>query len=244
MASRGWSKNKKGHLVNPEGKTARQVRQEKYYAAKAAKASSGGGGGSSGSTSAAETEAIKEEIAKELKGIVSPKKLNQFLTEGSSNTLTKKGLDAIIYRLNNSSNLKPEHQKIIKKLALYGRTQKPSLIRMQGGDQNHKIGESVDFPTATSFTGNVDEVKKTGSLSYLKLQPGGSLYEIVNPKRGFDMPYSDSSYAAPFAEENETMTTGKYRVIGKKQKSITVDYGKTDGVEKIKVTIYQLEEIN
>lgn len=48
MASRGWAKNKKGHLVNSEGKTARQVKQEKYAAKKAdakAKASSGGGGG-------------------------------------------------------------------------------------------------------------------------------------------------------------------------------------------------------
>ena len=55
MASRGWAKNKKGYLVNSEGKTARQVRQEKYAAKKAeakAKASgtstslsvSGGGG--------------------------------------------------------------------------------------------------------------------------------------------------------------------------------------------------------
>lgn len=43
MASRGWSKIKsgkgKGKLVNSDGKTAFQVRQEKYYAAKA----SGGG---------------------------------------------------------------------------------------------------------------------------------------------------------------------------------------------------------
>lgn len=48
MASRGWAKNKKGHLVNSEGKTARQVKQEKYAAKKAdakARASSGGGGG-------------------------------------------------------------------------------------------------------------------------------------------------------------------------------------------------------
>lgn len=54
MASRGWGKNKKGYLVNSEGKTARQVKQEKYAAKKAeakAKASgtsslsvSGGGG--------------------------------------------------------------------------------------------------------------------------------------------------------------------------------------------------------
>lgn len=35
MASRGWTKNKKGHLVNSEGKTARQVKQEKYAAKKA-----------------------------------------------------------------------------------------------------------------------------------------------------------------------------------------------------------------
>lgn len=46
MASRGWGKNKKGHLVNSEGKTARQVKQEKYAAKKAeAKAKASGGGG-------------------------------------------------------------------------------------------------------------------------------------------------------------------------------------------------------
>lgn len=190
----------------------------------------------------AEIEAIKAEIAKELKGIVTPKKLDKFLADSSSKALSNKGLDAVIYRLNNSFNLKPEHQKIVDKLALYGRTQKPSIIRMHGSDQKHKIGESVEFPSATSFTGKVDQVKKTGSLSYLKLQPGGSLYEVVNPRRGFDVPYNNS-YTAPFAEEDETIASGKYKVVGKKQKTISVDYGEKDGIEKLKVTIYQLEEI-
>lgn len=190
----------------------------------------------------AEIEAIKAGLAKELKGIVTPKKLDKFLTNSSSKALSNKGLDAVIYRLNNSFNLKPEHQKIVDKLALYGRTQKPSIIRMHGSDQKHKIGESVEFPSATSFTGKVDQVKKTGSLSYLKLQPGGSLYEVVNPKRGFDVPY-DNSYTAPFAEEDETIASGKYKVVGKKQKTISVNYGEKDGIEKLKVTIYQLEEI-
>lgn len=59
MASRGWGKNKKGVLVNSEGKTALEVRLDKYAAKlkarkeklaakKAAKASSGGGGGGGG----------------------------------------------------------------------------------------------------------------------------------------------------------------------------------------------------
>ncbi|BBG57832.1 tape measure domain protein [uncultured phage] len=190
----------------------------------------------------AEIEAIKAGIAKELKGIVKPSKLDKFLADSSSKALSNKGLDAVIYRLNNSFNLKPEHQKIVDKLALYGRTQKPSIIRMHGSDQKHKIGESVEFPSATSFTGKVDQVKKTGSLSYLKLQPGGSLYEVVNPRRGFDVPY-DNSYTAPFAEEEETIASGKYKVVGKKQKTISVNYGEKDGIEKLKVTIYQLEEI-
>ena len=37
MAGQDWRKNKKGFMVNPEGKTAKQVRQEKYAANKAAK---------------------------------------------------------------------------------------------------------------------------------------------------------------------------------------------------------------
>lgn len=49
MASRGWSKIKsgkgKGKLVNSDGKTAFQARQEKYYAAKASGGGGGGGGG-------------------------------------------------------------------------------------------------------------------------------------------------------------------------------------------------------
>ena len=48
MAGQDWRKNKKGFMVNPEGKTAFQVRQEKYAAKKAeakAKASDGGGSG-------------------------------------------------------------------------------------------------------------------------------------------------------------------------------------------------------
>ena len=56
MASRGWGKNKKGVLVNSAGKTALEVRVDKYAsklkarkemlaAKKAAKASRGGGGG-------------------------------------------------------------------------------------------------------------------------------------------------------------------------------------------------------
>ena len=191
----------------------------------------------------AEIEKIKAEVAKELKGIVKPSKLDKFLAGTPSKTLTTKGLDGVIYRLANSFNLKPEHQKIIDKLALYGRTQKPSIIRMHGSDPKHKIGDSVEFSGATSFTGKVDEVKKTGSLGYLKLQPGGSLYEVVNPKRGFDIPYNDSPYADRFVDEDETITSGKYRVVGKKQKTISVDYGEKDGIEKLKATIYQLEEI-
>lgn len=35
MAGQNWRKNKKGFMVNPEGKTARQVKQEKYAAKKA-----------------------------------------------------------------------------------------------------------------------------------------------------------------------------------------------------------------
>ena len=35
MDGQNWRKNKKGFMVNPEGKTARQVRQEKYAAKKA-----------------------------------------------------------------------------------------------------------------------------------------------------------------------------------------------------------------
>ncbi|MCA2505408.1 MAG: DnaJ domain-containing protein [Microcystis sp. M54BS1] len=50
MASRGWSKIKsgkgKGKLINSDGKTAFQVRQEKYYDAKASSGGGGGGGGS------------------------------------------------------------------------------------------------------------------------------------------------------------------------------------------------------
>ena len=191
----------------------------------------------------AEIEKIKAEVVKELKGIVKPSKLDKFLAGTPSKTLTTKGLDGVIYRLANSFNLKPEHQKIIDKLAFYGRTQKPSIIRMHGSDLKHKIGDSVEFSGATSFTGKVDEVKKTGSLGYLKLQPGGSLYEVVNPKRGFDIPYDDSPYADRFVDEDETITSGKYRVVGKKQKTISVDYGEKDGIEKLKVTIYQLEEI-
>ena len=48
MAGQNWRKNKKGFMVNADGKTARQVKQEKYAAKKAAKASSGGGGGGGG----------------------------------------------------------------------------------------------------------------------------------------------------------------------------------------------------
>lgn len=43
MAGQNWRKNKKGFMVNPEGKTARQVKQEKYAAKKAeAKAKASG----------------------------------------------------------------------------------------------------------------------------------------------------------------------------------------------------------
>lgn len=49
MAGQNWRKNKKGFMVNPEGKTARQIKQEKYAAKKAeAKAKASGGGGSGG----------------------------------------------------------------------------------------------------------------------------------------------------------------------------------------------------
>lgn len=44
MAGQNWRKNKKGFMVNPDGKTARQVRQEKYAAKKAEAKASGGGG--------------------------------------------------------------------------------------------------------------------------------------------------------------------------------------------------------
>lgn len=62
MASRGWSKIKsgkgKGKLVNSDGKTAFQVRQEKYYAAKAS--SGGGGGGGGGETQKPKRMSLEE----------------------------------------------------------------------------------------------------------------------------------------------------------------------------------------
>jgi Skp family chaperone for outer membrane proteins len=45
MAGQDWKKNKKGFMVNPEGKTARQVRTEKRSDAKASGGGGGGGGG-------------------------------------------------------------------------------------------------------------------------------------------------------------------------------------------------------
>jgi hypothetical protein len=45
VAGQDWKKNKKGFMVNPEGKTAREVRAEKRAAAKASGGGGGGGGG-------------------------------------------------------------------------------------------------------------------------------------------------------------------------------------------------------
>ena len=66
MAGQNWRKNKKGFMVNSDGKTARQVKQEKYAAKKAdakAKASSDGGGGGA-STDEATNQPAKYRLAK------------------------------------------------------------------------------------------------------------------------------------------------------------------------------------
>lgn len=60
MAGQNWRKNKKGFMVNSEGKTARQVKQEKYAAKKAAKASGGGGGGGGGETQKPKRMSLEE----------------------------------------------------------------------------------------------------------------------------------------------------------------------------------------
>ena len=73
MAGQNWRKNKKGFMVNPEGKTARQVKQEKYAAKKAeAKAKVSGGGGSGGGEFTQKTVSIlnREGKARKVKGEV------------------------------------------------------------------------------------------------------------------------------------------------------------------------------
>ena len=81
MAGQNWRKNKKGFMVNSEGKTARQVKQEKYAAKKAeAKAKVSGastlpsasGGGSGGGEFTQKTVSIlnREGKARKVKGEV------------------------------------------------------------------------------------------------------------------------------------------------------------------------------
>lgn len=81
MASSGWGKNKKGYLVNSQGKTARQVRQEKYAAKKAAKASGGGGGGGGGEADDGEIDFAELEKARtsqpKKRGYIKPKLQNK-----------------------------------------------------------------------------------------------------------------------------------------------------------------------
>ncbi|MCA2518554.1 MAG: ParB N-terminal domain-containing protein [Microcystis sp. M54BS1] len=83
MASRGWGKNKKGILVNSQGKTALEVRLDKYAdklkarkealaAKKAAKASGGGGGADDGEIDFAELEKARTSQPKK-RGYIKPK---------------------------------------------------------------------------------------------------------------------------------------------------------------------------
>ena len=59
MAGQGWTKNKRGFMVNAEGKTAREVRAEKRVAAKASGGGGGGGGGGDTATIAKPQETAK-----------------------------------------------------------------------------------------------------------------------------------------------------------------------------------------
>ena len=60
MAGQDWKKNKKGFMVNAEGKTARQVRAKKRVAAKASGGGGGGGGGGDTATIAAKPGSVAE----------------------------------------------------------------------------------------------------------------------------------------------------------------------------------------
>ena len=75
MAGQDWKKNKKGFMVNPEGKTARGLRAEKRAAAKA----SGGGGGGGGDNFDNYSEKQLQGMLAELKSV--EKKLDK-LTKG------------------------------------------------------------------------------------------------------------------------------------------------------------------
>ncbi|NCQ83179.1 MAG: hypothetical protein GPJ00_01045 [Microcystis aeruginosa W13-18] len=94
MAGQDWRKNKKGFMVNPEGKTARQVRAEKRQAAKA----SGGGGGEDVDTSRYLENNTNKNISTEDKTtrfdidmVSSRKKASDFEVESDAQKIAKTG---------------------------------------------------------------------------------------------------------------------------------------------------------
>lgn len=217
MASRGWGKNKKGFMVNSEGKTARQVKQEKYAAKKAdAKAKSSGGGGGGGADDDFDFAGLEEAVKSQPKkrGLIKQKPKYESTPEEKAmadDFFGKEGRAARKGKMKEADNLMKEN------------TKKPISTKTEGKKEDRKKGgmlEYSDVGTLKQIYQDEMSIKNPKKFNEAKLNEAAELIK----KAGWN-------YDAVVLKE-----TGpdRYEVIGN---AFVYEAAKRAGLERINTVI-------
>lgn len=107
----------------------------------------------------------------------------------------------------------------LQHLAEASSTSKQTLQRVNNKltDKNLSVGQVLNFKLV-SFSGNDLVGGWKGKYVGLNFFPTSIAYVIENPTKGFDLPYNlfGKSFER-MKEENETLVTGKYKVVAIKK---------------------------
>jgi len=138
--------------------------------------------------------------------------------------------------VNNPSTVSSLEKEQLINLAKTSKTNQTNLERIVRDDPQYYLNQIVDLDG--SFTGiEVSKGKSAGEITWKSSD--GALIKIINPSRGYDIPYASITSRFGASREKETLVSGKYKV--KEIKQIT-EPG-TNPIYGYTVPQYILEEI-
>jgi len=126
------------------------------------------------------------------------------------NTISHEVLKVVEKWVTNPARISTEEKQQLTKLAASSLTDRDNLERIYHEDPEYSVGEAIKL-RLTSFTGvHVSKNEKAGEIAWKTND--GALAKIINPKRGFDIPYSLIKTKFSAQAEKETLIAGRYVV--------------------------------
>lgn len=184
MAGQNWRKNKKGFMVNPEGKTARQVKQEKSAAKKAEAKASGGGGSGGGEASDPSRDFLVAEIGRLTKNVQAKVRQQKEALQEIEGTLkdaeTKGRAKKVREEIQELGSLLNEVDKTIKQVD----SPKPARKRSDEATQKTKKTKKPSDMSAREMQKEYDGIeKKQANLQDKLIDAGFGRVTISEMKR-------------------------------------------------------------